>query len=103
MKIKSFRGQVYLLLFWLLLLSLRQGALSSAAAGRQGPAAVPLAVAYCDMLANAQDYDGKEVSVRASYRYGFEWQELFCIECRNLGKTWLDFDQDNPQYFRAAL
>ena len=47
-------------------------------------------ISFCDLLKNPEKYDGKEVTVRATYRYGFEWQELFCLNCRNIGKTWLE-------------
>ncbi|QYO65811.1 hypothetical protein [Leptolyngbya sp. 7M] len=47
-------------------------------------------VEYCDLVKNPEIFDGKEVTVRATYRYGFEWSEMYCIECRKLGKTWLE-------------
>jgi hypothetical protein len=31
--------------------------------------------------------------VSAIYRYGFEWSELYCLECGNEAKTWVDFDE----------
>lgn len=60
-------------------------------------------VAYCDLVNNPEKYDGKEVTVRAIYRYGFEWQEIFCLECRKVGKTWLEFDDDAAAQYKAAL
>jgi hypothetical protein len=45
---------------------------------------------FCDLLKNPETYNGKEVTVRATYRYGYEWQEIYCLGCRNLGKTWLE-------------
>ena len=50
------------------------------------------AMSYCELLRHPKEYDGKDVVVRASYRYGFEWQEMFCLDCRRLGKTWLEFE-----------
>ncbi|MFN3330192.1 MAG: hypothetical protein ACK419_04620 [Pyrinomonadaceae bacterium] len=47
-------------------------------------------VEFCDLVKNPGKYDGKEVTVRATYRYGFEWQEIFCLGCRDVGKTWLE-------------
>jgi hypothetical protein len=49
-----------------------------------------VSISYCDLLNNPELYDGKEVTVRATYRYGFEWSEIFCIKCRASGKTWLE-------------
>jgi hypothetical protein len=51
-------------------------------------------ISFCDLLRNPEKYDGKEVTVSASYRYGFEWQEIFCLDCRDKGKTWLEMDDD---------
>ncbi|MFV0388159.1 MAG: hypothetical protein ACK5NT_05335 [Pyrinomonadaceae bacterium] len=47
-------------------------------------------VTYCELLKNPEKYDGKEVKVRATYRYGFEWSEIYCLDCRSIGKTWLE-------------
>jgi hypothetical protein len=50
----------------------------------------PMTVEYCALVKNPEKYDGKEVTVRATYRYGFEWSEIFCLDCRDTGKTWLE-------------
>lgn len=47
-------------------------------------------VEYCHLIKNPAAYDGKQVTLRATYRYGFEWQEIYCLKCRDLGKTWLE-------------
>jgi hypothetical protein len=60
-------------------------------------------VNYCDLVGNPNAYDGKTVTVGATYRYGFEWQELFCVQCRDQGKTWLEFDPDSMAAIRRAL
>lgn len=54
-----------------------------------------MTVEYCVLVKNPEKYDGKEVAVRATYRYGFEWQEIFCLDCRDVGKTWLEIDNEN--------
>ena len=63
----------------------------------------PGVVEYCDLVMNPEKYDGKEVTVRATYRYGFEWQEMFCMECRKVGKTWLEFDDEIAGETKAML
>jgi hypothetical protein len=60
-------------------------------------------VAYCDLVTNPDKYDGKEVTVHATYRYGFEWQEIFCMECRKIAKTWLEFDEELKSDFKSKL
>jgi len=51
-------------------------------------------IELCDILKNPHDYDGKEVSVRATYWYFFEVSELYCLGCRDKGRVWLDFSAD---------
>jgi hypothetical protein len=63
----------------------------------------PQLVEYCDLVKNPETYDGKEVRLRATYRYGFEWQELFCLACREIGKTWLEFDEELSAKMTARL
>ena len=51
-------------------------------------------VRFCDLVQNPDEYNGKEVAVRATYRYGFEWQELYCLNCVQKGKAWLELPDD---------
>jgi hypothetical protein len=88
---------------WILLLSVLQSVLGSGTNTRQGSSCSPPTVTYCDLVKNPERYDGKEVIVRAAYRYGFEWQEMFCLECREIGKTWLELDDDITPTSKAAL
>lgn len=46
-------------------------------------------VTFCDLVRNPAKYNGKEIRVRATYRYGFEWSELYCLDCLDRGKAWL--------------
>ena len=54
---------------------------------------------FCDLLRNPERFNGKEVTVRATYRYGYEWSQLYCLKCANEGKVWLELpsalDYDN--------
>lgn len=67
------------------------------------PVSAYAAVSYCELVRNPDNYDGKRIVVRATYRYGFEWQELFCSSCRS-ERTWLEIpgDADHPIKFRNA-
>jgi hypothetical protein len=49
-------------------------------------------LAFCDLLKNPESYNGKEMTVRATYKYGFEWQQLYCLDCLNSGKAWIEFE-----------
>jgi hypothetical protein len=60
-------------------------------------------ISFCDLLGNSEKYDGKEVTVRATYRYGFEWQELYCLDCLVKDKVWLEFGSDLDDSSHKAL
>jgi hypothetical protein len=47
-------------------------------------------ISFCDLIRTPEKYAGKLVKVRATYKYGFEWQQLYCLDCLDKGKTWLD-------------
>jgi hypothetical protein len=53
---------------------------------------VYMPVQYCVMIENANEYDLKKVVVKASYRYGEEWQEMFGLKCRDNQKTHLEYE-----------
>jgi hypothetical protein len=61
----------------------------TAAAGHSEPS-----VTLCDLLKNSEKYNGKEVTERATWRYGFEWSQFYCIDCLEHGLTWLDVPAD---------
>ena len=47
-------------------------------------------ITFCDLLKEPYKYNRQEIRVRATYRYGFEWSELYCLDCLEKGKVWLD-------------
>jgi len=49
-------------------------------------------VNFCDLLRNPAEYKDKIVRIKATYRVGFEWTELYCSDCLNNGRTWVGFD-----------
>jgi hypothetical protein len=49
---------------------------------------------FCDLLRNPEKYDGKEVTVRATWRYGFEWSQFYCLDCLDKGRAWLEMPSD---------
>jgi hypothetical protein len=51
-------------------------------------------VNYCDVLKNPTEFEGKKLMLKATYRYGVEWQEMFCLTCRDKGRTWLEIEDD---------
>ncbi len=60
-------------------------------------------VSFCDILRSPEKFDGKQISIVASYRFGFEWQELLCISCRGKNKVWLELGDDHPRSLERQL
>jgi len=81
-----------------LCLTLHQGTSGSSAKVDE-----PVMAAYCDIVNDPIKFDGKPIIVWATYRYGFEVQELFCLECRDQGKAWLEFSDALDKKSRNAL
>ncbi|HKV60592.1 MAG TPA: hypothetical protein VJO16_01655 [Candidatus Acidoferrum sp.] len=61
------------------------------------------AVSFCDLVRNPERFNAKEVTIRATYRYGFEWEELYCLDCLDKGKAWLEIPADIDDASRKAL
>lgn len=61
------------------------------------------ALDICGLIDRPQAFDGKRVTVRASYRYGFEWQEIYCLQCRHLAKVWLAIPPELPKTVQRNL
>jgi hypothetical protein len=60
-------------------------------------------VTLCDLIHNPAKYTGKEVTIRATYRYGFEWSELYCLDCQDQGKVSLETPTDLEDTSGKAL
>lgn len=82
------------------LLTFLMGALSARSAARGD---VHITVDYCDLIHNAERYNGNLVRVSAVYRYGFEWSELYCLECVNEPRTWVDLDESFVSSTKSGL
>jgi hypothetical protein len=63
----------------------------------------PMSRSFCELVRDPAMYDGKLVKVRATYRYGFEWQELYCLGCLDRGKAWSEFAHELDRGSRRAL
>ena len=51
-------------------------------------------ITFCEMIQRPEAYDNKTVRVKAIYRFGFEWSELYSIDCWSReNRTWVDFDE----------
>ena len=61
-------------------------------------------VKLCDLLQNPEKYRDQTVNVRATFRYGFEWQQLYCLDCLDKGRAWLslpnDMDDESKRIFK---
>jgi hypothetical protein len=64
---------------------------------------IPTRVEYCRIVQKPESVKGVEVSVSATYRYGFEWSEMYCLGCLDSGRTWVDFDESVETTTKSAL
>lgn len=60
-------------------------------------------VSYCDLMRKPEQYSGKVVRVSAIYRYGFEWSELYCLECVSEARTWVDLTESFVSSTKASV
>src|SRR5512132_1827273 len=51
-------------------------------------------VPFCDLTAHPERYYKKTVRLRAIYRVGFEWQEIYSLRCIDAPSVWLEFADD---------
>jgi hypothetical protein len=81
-----------ILILWILLLTLGE---SSANTEEVAVASDIPTVDYCDLIRQAKDYDQKQIRIKAVYRVGYEWSEIYCPDCFNQKeRTWVEFDDD---------
>ncbi len=50
---------------------------------------------FCELVENPAKYDGQRITVDAYYSYFFEMSWLFCWECKDKGRTWLEIPIDD--------
>lgn len=60
-------------------------------------------ITFCDLVRNPEKYNGQEVRIRATWRYGFEWSQLYCLECLDKGKAWLEMGPDLDEASERSL
>lgn len=46
----------------------------------------------CEILKEAEHYDGAQISVLATYRVAYEASAIYCLSCSERGEVWVDFD-----------
>ena len=56
-----------------------------------GQESSPPTVSFCELVNNPEQYNMKKVTVRATYKYGYEWSYLYCLSCIDKGRVWLEF------------
>lgn len=63
----------------------------------------PERTSLCDVIRDPGKFDGRAVTLKASYRYGFEWQELFCVSCRGAARVWLNLGDEPSKALAREL
>jgi hypothetical protein len=71
----------------LLLVGAMTAAVSLLLASKPGES--PPIMHLCDVLKESQQYDGKQITVRATYRSGVEISQLYCLACIDRGRVWM--------------
>lgn len=51
-------------------------------------------ITFCELLRHPDEYNDRGVTVRATLRYGFETQDLYCLSCRDVGRIRLELVDD---------
>jgi hypothetical protein len=72
---------------FLLLVGAMTAAVSLLIASKQSQS--PPVMHLCDVLKETQQYDGKQITVRATYRSGIETSQLYCLACIDRGRVWM--------------
>jgi hypothetical protein len=58
---------------------------------------------FCELLRSPEDFDQKKIRLRALYRYGFEWSEIYCLDCSEKGDVWLEIGADFERLTKRNL
>ncbi len=58
---------------------------------------------FQDVVSRPGSFDGKKVTIRATYRFGFEWQELYCLPFRPSSRVWLAISPEVSTRLRRQL
>jgi hypothetical protein len=84
-----------------MILSPSRGQVAQSARKSQGDAGQR----FCNVLHNPQRYNGKVVTVSATYRQAEEASELYCLSCMDIGAVWVRFDpaDQNQKEIAKAL
>lgn len=53
------------------------------------PSSPPAQVELCEVLRNSEFYEGKPITVRATFRLGRKQSQLFCMACIDAGRVWM--------------
>lgn len=60
-------------------------------------------VRLAELLAQPERYEGRLVRVRGNYRYGFEWDELYCDPMDKQKRVWLHLPVDAGDRLQRQL
>ena len=47
-------------------------------------------VNLCDLIQSPEKFEQKMVRVKAIYRYGFEWSEIYSLKCKTTKRVWVE-------------
>jgi hypothetical protein len=62
--------------------------------GQHKPTETVPTIAFCDITTHPERYFKTSVRLRAIYRVGFEWQEIYSLRCADAPSVWLEFSDN---------
>jgi hypothetical protein len=92
-----------IILFLAFLLILGPSRVSDSAVGANAPADAGIpTIGFCD-LAHTTIEPNQEIRVRAVYRVGFEWAQLYSLKCIDAPSVWVEFAEGWQDRTRRAV
>jgi hypothetical protein len=49
-----------------------------------------LETGFCELIESPEKFDKKLIRVKAVYRYGFEWSEIYSLKCETKKRIWVE-------------
>jgi hypothetical protein len=58
-------------------------------------------VSFCEIIQTPKDFAEKKIRLKAIFRFGYEWSELFCLNCK--GRIWLEYGDSFDNLTKSSI